>query len=54
MTYSNGDVYMGNWKSDLQNGHGTFISVHGDIYEGSWKGGEMHGKGKLTCHSGIS
>jgi hypothetical protein len=41
MIMPNGDVYKGNWKSDLRHGSGTckFKST-GAIYRGEWREGQ--------------
>ena len=35
-TYSNGDVYVGNWLDGQRSGHGTLTSLSGEKYDGSW------------------
>ena len=34
MTYSNGDIYFGNWKDGKANGDGIFVKKDGPIYIG--------------------
>lgn len=46
----NGDVYVGNFEKDLEEGQG--VKTYGGHptfarYDGSWSKGCMHGKGKL-------
>ena len=36
MTYSNGDVYDGEWKYDRRNGLGTLFFKNGSQYKGYW------------------
>lgn len=37
MTYSNGDVYFGDWKDGKADGEGIFAKVDGPFYQGGWK-----------------
>ena len=52
MTYANGDIYEGEWKDDLFDGHGKYTWVNGEVYEGQWKDGVKNGLGKHTCING--
>ncbi|GAX09721.1 hypothetical protein FisN_19Lh191 [Fistulifera solaris] len=51
MTWTNGDVYEGNFENNLRNGKGTMVfAAHpGDKsigkYDGCWKNDMMHGRG---------
>ena len=36
-TWSNGDIYEGEWREDVCDGRGTLISANGDKYEGDFK-----------------
>jgi len=47
-TYSNGDIYKGEWKQNQADGKGIMIYVNGETYEGEWKENKKHGKGILT------
>ncbi len=50
MTYSNGDVYEGEWKEGKRNGTGKMTYRNGDVYEGEWKNGEKMIENKIqTC-----
>ena len=43
-TFSNGDIYIGNFENDKPNGHGKKEFIHtGSIYEGMWKNGKAIG-----------
>ena len=36
-TYSNGDIYEGEWKDNRRNGNGKLILGNGNIIEGEFK-----------------
>lgn len=36
MRYSNGDIYEGTWKNDLQHGSGILKHRNGEIEKGEW------------------
>ena len=44
--YSNGDVYEGDWKNNMQHGRGKYYFTDGFTYEGEWKEHQIHGTGK--------
>lgn len=46
MTYSNGDIYFGDWKDGKADGEGIFAKVDGQFYQGGWKQDKQHGKGE--------
>ena len=50
--YPNGDKYLGEFKSDLPNGQGTYTSIDGWKYLGEWDDGQQHGQGTITYHDG--
>ena len=31
-------MYVGDWKNDMQNGHGKLVKKAGDVFEGNFKG----------------
>ena len=37
MTYSNGDIYNGDWENNNRHGKGKIIYQDGDIYEGEFE-----------------
>lgn len=41
-------IYIGSWKSGLQNGNGTAIYNNGNRYDGQFKNGFKHGYGKFS------
>ena len=41
VTFSNGDVYVGNWEDGVKHGYGKYTWADGDTYEGNWYKGEM-------------
>jgi hypothetical protein len=45
-------TYIGEFKDDKYNGHGTITFPNGDSYLGEWKDGEFHGQGKYFYRSG--
>ena len=47
MTYTNGDVYVGNWADGLRSGKGIYTYFNGTVYDGFW-GGDVR-SGKLNC-----
>ena len=44
-TWSNGDVYEGEWKDDMQNGTGRNVWIDGSIYIGQYLQNKKHGIG---------
>ena len=42
-TWKNGDIYTGQWKNDLQNGHGKLTKKGGDVFDGTFKDGKPDG-----------
>ena len=51
-TYSNGDVYIGEFRFGKIQGEGQFSFTNGDKYIGSVYENKMHGKGKMTFATG--
>lgn len=39
-----GDIYVGNWKDDLQDGRGKLTKKSGDIFEGEFRKGQVNGE----------
>lgn len=52
ISFTNGDVYEGEFKDDKMNGQGRYTWHNGDIYEGEWKDGKMNGYGKYIFANG--
>ena len=52
MTYSNGDVYEGDFVNDKLEGNGTLTTTSGKRYVGEFKGGNIEGKGTLYDKEG--
>ncbi|KAL8951781.1 MAG: hypothetical protein Q9222_002272 [Ikaeria aurantiellina] len=48
LIYSSGDVYVGDWVSDLRSGQGTLAYASGDTYTGAWAHNEPEGQGKMV------
>lgn len=53
-TFSNGDVYVGNFTGILPHGKGKYTWSDGTVYEGDWEEGKMTGKGKIVWSSRAS
>ncbi|CAI9765327.1 unnamed protein product [Fraxinus pennsylvanica] len=49
--FSNGDIYLGNFKGMLPHGNGKYTWSDGTIYDGDWEEGKMTGKGKIFWSS---
>ena len=50
--YSNGDYYIGEFKNQNQDGHGTYVWNSGDKYIGEWKDGNRTGQGTYNWKNG--
>ncbi|XP_045491451.1 MORN repeat-containing protein 3-like [Colias croceus] len=42
------DKYVGDWKEDLKEGKGVYVTCTGKLYEGDWYKGFRHGFGALS------
>ena len=51
-TWSDGEVYEGEFKDCNRHGQGKMTYADGAVYEGAWEHGERHGQGKLTDADG--
>ena len=49
--YSNGDIYVGEFKDGLRDGEGTYTFSDDSKYIGQWTDGEMDGEGVFTYTS---
>ena len=49
---TNGSKYVGEYKDDKRNGHGTLTFADGDKYVGEWKDNNYHGQGTYTFADG--
>ena len=45
MIYSNGDVFVGEWRNDQAHGRGTLTRADGSIDKGFWNRNMLDGKG---------
>ena len=54
VTYSSGEVYVGEWRNGARNGRGTYTLTNKDSYTGEWKDGKQHGRGTNTWFNGDS
>uniref|UniRef100_A0A2N9FI73 Uncharacterized protein n=1 Tax=Fagus sylvatica TaxID=28930 RepID=A0A2N9FI73_FAGSY len=56
-TWSNGNEYVGEWKSGVISGKGVFVLANGDKYDMSWENGvpkwEREGCAGLSCAVGL-
>ena len=50
--FSDGGVYEGEWRHNLQEGYGAMRYASGSLYEGDWKGGMQDGRGVFRFASG--
>ncbi|CAE7342973.1 RSPH10B [Symbiodinium microadriaticum] len=46
------NMYRGEWKNGLREGHGCFFYANGSQYVGNWVSDMKHGKGKFVCADG--
>ncbi|KAK4846286.1 hypothetical protein QYF36_015431 [Acer negundo] len=51
--FSNGDIYVGNFKGVLPHGKGKYTWSDETFYEGDWEEGKMIGKGHIVWPSGA-
>lgn len=57
MVYSNGSVYIGDWRDFKFHGYGKLVQEGGVIFEGQWREGRMHGSGSVATEkrkSGVA
>lgn len=51
-SYANGDYYEGQWRRNMQDGHGRYVWATGNQYVGEWRGGVISGRGVLIWANG--
>ncbi|XP_042430811.1 phosphatidylinositol 4-phosphate 5-kinase 1-like isoform X1 [Zingiber officinale] len=51
--YVNGDYYEGEWRRNLQEGHGRYVWRSGNEYVGEWRNGAIAGRGALIWANGY-
>ena len=51
-TDASGNIYEGEAKDGVYNGHGKMMFVSGAVYEGEWKDGKRNGQGVYTWPNG--
>ena len=51
-TYTNGNVYDGQWEDDMRNGKGEYRYKNGNRYVGDWKDNVKNGVGEFFYSSG--
>lgn len=54
MTYSDGSIYVGNFRDGSRNGKGKITFADGEIYEGNWFLDDCYEEGRITFPSGRS
>ena len=54
MTYSNGDVYDGEWKNNKRHGEGTITFQNKTTYKGRWINDKINGYGEFKYFNGDS
>ena len=52
MTYSDGNIYDGEWNDNSRHGQGKMTYPSGEIYIGAWKDNKKNGNGKMTYSNG--
>ena len=50
--WSDGGLYVGNWRGNKANGKGWFFLAEGDVYKGDWIDDKMNGQGTYLHVSG--
>jgi hypothetical protein len=53
LTYRDGEIYEGDFKSGLRDGKGKMTYANGDTYEGDWRLERREGKGELRTDDGT-
>jgi len=53
LTYRDGEIYEGDFKSGLRDGKGKMTYANGDTYEGDWKLEQRVGEGELRTNDGT-
>jgi len=54
LSFSNGDIYTGEFNYGKPNGKGAFTYGNGDSYSGAVVEGQRHGSGTYTSAAGAS
>jgi len=52
ITWSNGEIYEGDWVYGKRTGKGKYTFANGNVYEGDFVDGKWHGKGKIIWTNG--
>jgi len=52
MTYSNGNIYGGNFLRGMKNEFGSMFYSNGDVYEGEWQDDLKNGEGEMKYANG--
>ena len=54
MSYTNHQIYQGEWKNDKRNGRGTLTSPNGKTYTGEFQNDAKEGKGTIQYPNGTT
>lgn len=54
MSYSGGQLYVGDWAYGVRNGFGTYTLPDGTIFEGNFKQDLRHGTGIIRRANGAA
>ena len=52
LKFSNGNIYVGDWKNHYREGKGKLTYANGDVYKGEFKQSKFNGKGTMTFRNG--
>ncbi len=52
LTWTKGDIYIGEWVDAKRHGKGVMKLIDGHIYSGEWLGDKCHGNGVWTRADG--
>lgn len=52
MSFSNGDMYEGEWKNGKKHGKGVYHFNNQSVYEGDFYEGYRHGQGEYRFKNG--
>jgi hypothetical protein len=53
LTYRDGEIYEGDFKSSIRDGKGTMTYSNGDTYKGDWRLERREGEGELRAKDGT-
>jgi hypothetical protein len=53
LTAISGEIYVGEWKDNIQHGYGTVTYANGVVFEGEWKDAKKMGMVHLDLQMGV-